>query len=197
MNIAEAFFDESGTNDDEKNLCLGGYLFTVEASAAFDSEWRDMLQRFDLQFFHMREFRQKDKGVFQHLSFEQREASLEEAIKIIEKHAICGFAFSVEKQAFGAVAQGSPWSKEYSFLANQTFYGIEETFRNSAAGAVNYVFEQGAEGWGEAESVYKEAKARPELEAKYRLGQFRRETKESAVQLQAADLLVWSTLRDR
>jgi hypothetical protein len=197
MTFAEAFFDESGTNDDEKNLCLGGYVFTVEASAAFEAGWRDMLQRYGLRYFHMREFRQKDKGVFQHLSLEQREASLQEAITIIEKHATCGFAFSVEKRAFGDVALDSPWSKEYSFLANQTFYGIEETFRSSAAGAVNYVFEQGAEGWGEAEAVYKQAKARPGLEAKYRLGQFRRETKESAVQLQAADLLVWSTLRSR
>jgi hypothetical protein len=197
MNIAEAFFDESGTNDDEKNLCLGGYVFTVAASAAFEAEWREMLQRYGLQYFHMREFRQKDKGVFQHLSSEQRDASLQEAIKIIEKHATCGLAFSVEKQALGDVAEGSPWSKEYSFLANQTFYGIEETFRSSAAGTVNYVFEHGAEGWGQAESVYNEAKGRPDLEAKYRLGQFRRETKESAVQLQAADLLVWSTLRAR
>jgi hypothetical protein len=62
---------------------------------------------------------------------------------------------------------------------------------------VNYVFEQGAEGWGEAERMFRDTKRHPDLEAKYRLGEFRRETKEGAVQLQAADLLVWSTRRDR
>lgn len=197
MVIAEAFFDESGTNDDDKNLCLGGYVFKGEAADAFEAEWRDMLQRYGLRYFHMREFRQQGKGVFGHLSAEQREASLQEAIKIIEKHTTCGFAFSIGKECFDYVAHGSPWTKEYSFLANQTFYGIEETFRYSDAGLVNYVFEQGAEGWGEAEALFKETKKQLSLETKYRLGEFRRETKEGAVQLQAADLLVWSTLRDR
>lgn len=197
MVIAEAFFDESGTNDDAKNLCLGGYVFEVEASAAFAAEWTEMLQSFGLEYFHMREFRQDGKGVFKHLTVDQRNASLDEAIKIIEKHATCGFAFSIDKEHFGYVAEGSPWTREYSFLVNQTFYGIEESFRGRDTGSVNYVFENGAEGWGEAEKVFKEAKKSPELETKYRLGEFRRETKQGAVQLQAADLLVWSTLRER
>ncbi|WP_027477317.1 DUF3800 domain-containing protein [Curvibacter gracilis] len=197
MVIAEAFFDESGTNDDAKNLCIGGYVFEGESSAAFEAEWKRMLQRFDLPYFHMREFRQDGKGVFKHLSVDLRKASLDEAIKIIEKHATCGFAFSVDKEHFGNVVAGSPWTREYSFLVNQTFYGIEDRFRGRDAGSVNYVFENGAEGWGEAEKVFKETKKQPELEAKYRLGEFRRETKDGAVQLQAADLLVWSTLRER
>lgn len=197
MVIAEAFFDESGTNDDDQNLCLGGYVFEGAASVAFEVEWKEMLGRYGLKYFHMREFRQQGKGVFKHLSNEERQASLDEGIKTIEKYATCGFAFSIDKDHFGDVAEGSPWKREYAFLANQTFYGIEETFKGREAGAVNYVFESGAEGWGEAEGVFKEAKAQPELEAKYRLGEFRRESKEGAVQLQAADLLVWSTLRDR
>jgi hypothetical protein len=196
MVIAEAFFDESGTNDDDKNLCLGGYVFQVNAVTAFEADWRSMLASYGLQFFHMREFRQQGKGVFRHLTTEQREHALVHAITIIEKHAAFGFAFSIEKAHFDVVAQGSPWSKEYSFLANQTFYGIEQRFKGSEAGVVNYV-ERGAEGWGEAEAVFKDAKKQPTLEAQFRLGEFRRENKEVAVQLQAADLLVWSTLRER
>jgi len=197
MVIAEAFFDESGTNRDDTSLCLGGYVFESEASREFEVEWKEMLGRYGLKYFHMREFRQQGKGVFQHLSEAERQASLDEAIKVIEKHAICGFAFSVDKEHFDTVADGSWWKKEYAFLVNQTFYGIEETFKGREASAVNYVFESGAEGWGEAERVFKEAKKQPNLEATYRLGEFRRESKEGAVQLQAADLLVWSTLRDR
>jgi hypothetical protein len=197
MVIAEAFFDESGTNDDAANLCLAGYVFEEARSAAFEAEWKDMLQRYGLKYFHMREFRQQGKGVYQHLSFDDRQAALDEGIQIIEKHATCGFAFSIDKEHFGVVAEGSPWTREYAFLVNQTFYGIEETFKAHDVGSVNYVFESGAEGWGEAEGVFREVKKVPELEAKFRLGDFRRDTKEGAVQLQAADLLVWSTLRDR
>ena len=197
MVIAQAFFDESGTNDDEKNLCLGGYIFEGNAAGAFDVDWRNMLANYSLQFFHMREFRQQGKGVFGHLTAEQREQALVDAIKIIERHASCGFAFSIAKAHLGVVTQGSPWSKEYSFLANQTFYGIEQWFKGKETGAVSYVFEHGAAGWGEAEAVFKDAKKQPALAAQFRLGEFRRESKEAAVQLQAADLLVWSTLRER
>jgi hypothetical protein len=197
MTIAEAFFDESGTNDDDKNLCLAGYIFEGEAGAAFAEEWRSLLDRYGLPFFHMREFRQQGKGVFRNLSTEQREGSLAEAIEIIQRHAARGFAFSVEKRSFDEVVRNSPWSREYSFLANQTFYGIEQMFEGREAGPVNYIFEHGAQGWGQAEAVFADAKRQPELSAQYRLGEFRRLTKVEAVQLQAADLLVWSTLRDR
>jgi len=197
MVIAEAFFDESGTNDDDRNLCLGGYIFEGDAAARFDADWRALLAAYRLPFFHMREFRQQGKGVFQHLTLEQREQALQEAIEIIGRHAACGFAFSISKAHFDLIAKDSPWSKHYSFLANQTFYGIEHWFKGRGPGAVNYVFEHGAEGWGEAEAVFRQAKKQPNLEAQYRLGEFHRQTKGEAVQLQAADLLVWSTLRER
>lgn len=197
MVIGEAFFDESGTNDDDKNLCLGGYVFVGNAAATFEVEWRAMLAAYGLQRFHMREFRQQNKGVFKHLTAEQREQALLDAIKIIQTHASSGMAFSIDKADLGAITKGSPWSKSYSFLANQTFYGIERLLGGEEAGEVNYVFEHGAEGWGEAEKVFKDAKSEPALAAQFRLGEFHRKVKDEAVQLQAADLLVWSTLRDR
>jgi len=163
MVIGEAFFDESGTNDDDKNLCLGGYVFVGNAAATFEVEWRAMLAAYGLQRFHMREFRQQNKGVFKHLTAEQREQALLDAIKIIQTHASSGMAFSIDKADLGAITKGSPWSKSYSFLANQTFYGIERLLGGEEAGEVNYVFEHGAEGWGEAEKVFKDAKSEPAL----------------------------------
>ncbi|WP_348755715.1 DUF3800 domain-containing protein [uncultured Aquincola sp.] len=196
--LAEAYFDESGTNDDSRNLCLGGYVFEGASIAAFEDDWQEMLRRYELQYFHMREFnQQRGKGVYGHLSTPARQAALGEAIGIIERHALCGFAFSVEKTAFDDIAAGSPWSKQYAFLANQAFYGIEETFKHHGPGSVNYVFEQGAHGWGNAAKVFQEAKAIPALKDKYRLGELRQEPKSGAIHLQAADLLVWSTLRER
>lgn len=197
--LAEAYFDESGTDGASRNLCLGGYVFEGASIAAFEADWKEMLRRYGLQYFHMSEFKQQQpgKGVYGHLDTPTREAALGEAIGIIERHALCGFAFSVEKTAFGEIAAGSPWSKQYAFLANQAFYGIEEAFKHHGAGSVNYVFEHGACGWGEAEQVFKEANSLPALTAKYRLGELRRESKSGAVHLQAADLLAWSTRRER
>lgn len=45
MTIARAFFDESGTHDDETNLCVAGYVFEGEADDVFDAEWRKMLAK--------------------------------------------------------------------------------------------------------------------------------------------------------
>lgn len=62
---------------------------------------------------------------------------------------------------------------------------------------MNFVYEAGAEGWDEALRVFNKAKADPVLEDKLRLGMFEPAGKPEATQLQAADLLAWSWLRER
>lgn len=197
MVIARAFFDESGTHDDEKNLCVAGYVFEGEADHFFDAEWREMLAKYGLPYHHMREFGSQGKGVYQHLSWEDRERSRLEAIAIIRRHASCGFAFSFEKSSLEAIVKDSPWTNAYAFLANQAFYGVEQLLRGRESGLVNYVYEAGAEGWDEALKVFNDAKGDPGLERWLRLGTFASLGKAEATQLQAADLLSWSWLRER
>ena len=197
MTIARAFFDESGTHDDEKNLCVAGYVFEGEADDLFDAEWREMLGKYGLTYHHMREFGSQDKGVYQHLLWEDRESSRHEAIAIIRRHASYGFAFSFEKASLDAIVKDGPWTNAYAFLANQAFYGVEQLLRGRESGLVNYVYEAGAEGWDKALKVFDEAKADPELERWLRLGTFTSAVKADATQLQAADLLSWSWLRER
>ena len=196
MVIARAFFDESGTND-EKNLCVAGYVFKGGADEQFDSEWRKMLAKYGLPYQHMREFKSLDKGVYQHLSREARESSLQEAIAIIGRHALCGFAYSIEKASIAEIVKDSHWTNGYAFLANQAFYGVEQLLRGHEQGLVNFVYEAGAEGWDEALKVFIEAKAVPDLEQRLRLGTFESAGKGDATQLEAADLLSWSWLRER
>ncbi len=197
MVIARAYFDESGTHDGEKNLCVAGYVFEGEANERFDSEWRAMLAKFSLTYHHMREFGSQGEGVYQHLSWEDRESSRQEAIAIIRRYASCGFAFSIEKASLAEVVKNSPWTNGYAFLANQAFYGVEKLLRGREQGLVSFIYEAGAEGWDEALRVFNEAKADPELEQWLRLGTFESVGKADATQLQAADLLSWSWLRER
>lgn len=197
MTIARAFFDESGTNDDEKNLCVAGYVFEGGADEQFDSEWRKMLAKYGLTYHHMREFGSQDKGVYQHLSREDRESSRQEAIAIIGRNASCGFAFSIEKASLAEIVKDSLWTNGYAFLANQAFYGVEQLLRGREQGGVNFFYEAGAEGWDEALKVFNKAKADPELAHWLRLGTFESKGKADATQLQAADLLSWSWLRER
>lgn len=197
MVIARAFFDESGTNGAEKNLCVAGYIFEGGADEQFDSEWRQMLAKYGLAYHHMREFGSSGKGVYKHLSWEDRESSRHEAIAIIQRYASCGFAFSIEKASLAEIVKGSLWTNGYAFLANQPFYGVEQLLRGREQGLVDFVYEAGAEGWDEALRVFNEAKADPELEQRLRLGTFESVGKGDATQLEAADLLSWSWLRER
>lgn len=197
MAIARAFFDESGTHDGEKNLCVAGYVFEGGADEQFDSAWREMLAKYGLAYHHMREFGSQGEGVYQHLSWEDRESSRQEAIAIIRRYASCGFAFSIEKASLAEIVKDSPWTNGYAFLANQAFYGVEQLLRGREQGLVNFIYEAGAEGWDEALRVFNEAKGDPELEQWLRLGTFESAGKADATQLQAADLLSWSWLRER
>lgn len=197
MVIARIFFDESGTNAAERNLCVAGYIFEGEAAVPFDTEWRAMLAKYGLQYHHMREFGSKDEGAYRHLAWEDRERSRADAIAVIRQHAACGFAFSIEKASVEAIIKDSPWTNAYAFLANQAFYGVETWLRRREAGLVDYVYEAGALGWDEALKVFDDAKAIPELEQQLRLGTFVCLGKNDATPLQAADLLAWSWLRER
>ena len=197
MVIARAFFDESGTNCEEMNLCVAGYVFEGDADDMFDAEWRQMLAKYELTYHHMREFGSQGTGVYQRLSWEDRERSRQDAIAVIRRHASCGFVFSLEKGSLDTIIRDSPWTSAYAFLANQAFYGVEKWFRGREAGQVGYVYEAGAVGWNEALEVFNQTKADPELAKWLRLGTFTCEGKEGATQLQAADLLAWSWLRER
>lgn len=197
MAIARAFFDESGTHGSEKNLCVAGYVFEGGADEQFDSEWGKMLAKYGLTYHHMREFASSDEGVYKHLSRKDREASLREAIAIIPRYASCGFAFSIEKASQAEIVKDSPWTNGYAFLTHQAFFGVERLLRGREQGLVNFFYEAGAEGWDEALKVFDEVRADPELEYQFRLGTFEAVGKSKATQLQAADLLSWSWLRER
>lgn len=197
MAIARAFFDESGTHGGEKNLCVAGYVFEGGTDEQFDSEWRQMLAKYGLAYHHMREFGSSGEGVYKHLSWKDRETSRQEAIAIIRRYASCGFAFSIEKASLAEIVKDSPWTNGYAFLANQAFYGVEQLLRGREQGLVSFIYEAGAEGWDEALRVFNEARADPELEQRLRLGTFESAGKADATQLQAADLLSWSWLRER
>lgn len=197
MVIARAFFDESGTHGGEKNLCVAGYVFEGGTDEQFDSEWRQMLAKYGLAYHHMREFRSSGEGVYKHLSWEDRETSRLEAIAIIRRYASCGFAFSIEKASLAEIVKDSPWTNGYAFLANQAFYGVGQLLRRRERGLVSFIYEAGAEGWDAALRVFNEAKADPEAEQWLRLGTFESKGKADATQLQAADLLSWSWLRER
>ena len=111
--LAEAYFDASGTHGAAKDLCLCGYIFTKDAALAFDQEWRAMLGRHGLPYFHMKECAHA-AGVFSGLGHDGCDKAAREAIDIIKRHASQGVALSVDKSVGAALRKASPWMDEYS-----------------------------------------------------------------------------------
>ena len=96
MAMVEAYFDASGTHSAAKDLCLAGYIFRKDAALAFDDSWRQMLGKYDLPYFHMKECAHAE-GVFKRLGHEGSDRAAREAIELIKRHASQGIAFSDRK----------------------------------------------------------------------------------------------------
>ena len=132
--LAEAYFDASGTHGAAKDLCLCGYIFTKDAALAFDQEWRAMLGRHGLPYFHMKECAHA-AGVFSGLGHDGCDKAAREAIDIIKRHASQGVALSVDKSVGAALRKASPWMDEYSFIVGQVFFAIRDWAKANQPGA--------------------------------------------------------------
>jgi hypothetical protein len=54
MLMVEGYFDESGDLDDAPGIfCVSGYFVETEAAKRMDAEWCEVLEKYQLGFFHM------------------------------------------------------------------------------------------------------------------------------------------------
>lgn len=197
MALAEAYFDASGTHGEAKDLCLGGYIFQKDAALAFDEEWREMLDRFTLPYFHMKECAHA-KGVFKHLGHDGCDAAAREAIGLIKRHASQGIAFTVDKSIATEIRNGSMWKNEYSFIVGQVFFAIRDWARADASKSpVVCLFERGDEGRGQAIEAAQKILDAPGFREECRISSFAWADKNEETPLQAADMLAWHLNRWR
>lgn len=194
MAKAFAYFDESGTDAKSGVLCVAGYIFLEEKVSAFEAEWKAMLEKYGLPFFHMVDCAH-GTGAFKALTPEQRTEAQKEAIELTKKYASKGIALSIDKTAFPKVGAGSPkiWTKPYTFLCGQVLYGVRDWANETGFdGEIEYVFESGAD--GEVKAVYETVNALLATEAMrkiFRYGRHVHAKKTEALQLQSSDLLAW------
>ena len=194
MAKAFAYFDDSGTDGKSGVLCVAGYIFLEEDIGPFEVEWKVMLEKYGLRFFHAVECAH-GKGDFKALTNEQRSAAQKEAIELTKKYASKGIALSIDKAAFPIIGSGSAkiWTTPYTFLCGQVLYGVRD-WANEAGfeGEIEHVFESGVV--GEVKAVNETINAlltTRETRRIFRYGRHVIATKTDALQLQSADLLAW------
>jgi hypothetical protein len=192
MPRALAYFDESGTDAKSTILCVAGYIFLEENAVAFEVEWKKMLEKYGIPFFHMVDCAH-GTGYFKALSPVHRIEIQKEAIALTKRYASKGIALSIEKSAFPDVGPLKLWSTPYTFLCGQVLYGVQ-LWADEAGfeGEIEYVFEAGAD--GEKKSVAETTNAllsSDDTRKLFRYSKHTHATKTEAVQLQCADLLAW------
>ncbi|OOG43854.1 DUF3800 domain-containing protein [Polaromonas sp. A23] len=189
--MVEAYFDESGTGDESPFLCVAGYIFTKENAAALDSMWREMLNRYELPYFHMSECAH-GVGIYKHLTRQQCIDAATEAIELIKRYASRGIAISLDKSAYPFIPKNGIWNSPYSFLCGQAFYGVRNWANETRfAGDASYFFESGAEDWAQAAKSIEKVMSETVPRNDFRFHTYSSIGKTEATPVQCADLLAW------
>ncbi len=190
-----AYFDASGGPDQHATV-VGGYLATVEEWERFDVDWRLLLAKEDLPYFHMKEFTANRKVFSTGWDNETRRSRfLRQLSEIIAAYVRHSFSWSVVHRAFVAIDKkydlSSRVGNPYCFCARGCAAKIRmwldaQGYRGEP---IEYIFEAGDKGRGILGFVF-ERDNLPMPQFKPKLPPPGRE-KELFTPLQAADFLAW------
>lgn len=190
-----AYFDESGTGDDSPYLCMAGYIFEQDNIIGLEAAWEQMLAKYELPYFHMSECAHHI-GIYSHLTSAQCDSAAREAIELVKTYAAQGIAISMEKAAMRLLPPNGLWENTYSFICGQVLYGVRDWAKKVGfTGDVDYVFESGAHGRGQAAEAMKKVMEIDTEKRQFRLASHAFLEKSQAAGLQCADLLAWHWLK--
>ena len=191
MESVESFFDESGTHDGAKSLCVSGFIFDAKNAASLSDEWKVMLAKYDLPYFHMSECAH-NVGVYKHLSKNECDLSAREAIALIKKYACYLVCNSIEVAQFPRIPTDGLFSTAYTFLCWFSFLSVRHwANQKDYSGPIAYVFEAGADSQGEAGRFLEMIGKEPILKQQYRYKSHGFIEKATSPPLQCADILAW------
>jgi hypothetical protein len=200
----EAYFDAS-RDGDNKQIVVAGYVSTVEEWEQFEIAWRLTLAKYDLPYFHMREFTASQKA-FKHSKWKSeiyRAGFLSDLALIIRSWTAASVACAMKQALFDRYNEtydlGGRFNP-YSICGRDCAAQVRAYIRKDVKSElpITYILDQGDEGRGflmkEMEAsglpppVFKRSRPypkHPELD----------KSDPPRVQLQACDLSAWELRR--
>ena len=155
-NTLTCYFDAS--YDQPRTVTVvSGWIGGVHAWERFDTDWKILLAKHELPYFHMREFAHS-RGAFEHGwkgEENKRALFLSRAVDIIGTCALQGVACIVDHVAFEKVSKAFPKlvaiaGNPYSLAGRDCVAHANTYLKKDQRGlSVSYVFEAGDEGKGE------------------------------------------------
>lgn len=147
------YFDASGGKDAEITS-VAGWMATIGEWEHFETDWRILLAKYDLPYFHMKEFAHST-GPFKDWKGEdnKRQNFMRLAVDVIRSRVHWGVACGVEHDVFKKVNAeyrlAEAVGNEYSFAARDCMAQANKWVRKVQTGIqVNYVFDEGDRGAG-------------------------------------------------
>jgi hypothetical protein len=148
----EAYCDETESSAEGKPLLLlAGYVGDVETWQKFTSQWQEqILERYQIPFFHAKELRSGNNRFYKHLSIHKRQALLDEAIDIISnvgiESTVVVFLRPSDWKAVTTPEERSIWGSAYRIAAEYLLIGFGRAIGSTEFGnepALNIFVEDG------------------------------------------------------
>jgi hypothetical protein len=199
---AQAYFDESGSHNGSRILCVAGYIFRKSEAIKLGHEWRKVLRWKKLPYFHMVDCAHGN-GPFANLTKPERIEVQTKLIEAIKKYAIQGIAVTVDPIEYATFQKRlpfEPWLYEnaYSFCAQAIMTGVSVFIeKNPAVGSMAYFFEAGHKSRPQAHEIMQRMFAQQRLKDQFRYVGHAFVEKAKSPAVQAADLLAWQWYTDR
>jgi len=186
----EAYFDESGTHDGAHVLCVAGYLFESEACLRLDLAWKEMLEKYNLPHFHMKDCA-PNKGVFSHLTMDECDRAEREAIALIHKHALFGSAITVNEPEYNTWAARRELGSAYKYCCWLSIKSMKVWLdQNNIGGDISYFFEAGCEHSAETSELLDVISSSDELSREHRYNSHSF-VKKKTRPVQTPDIFAW------
>lgn len=186
----EAYFDES-YGPDSPYLCVAGYLFESERAKALEVEWRKLLLKYSLPFFHMCDCAHGNKP-FHALSDKQRVSAQTEAMELVKAHAALGIAVSIDEEHYRAPYDSPLVENPYSFGCLQAMISVQNwAEETNYGGEIAYFFEAGHKHQIEANRFMDRVFREPLLRDRFRYAGHAFVPKVSSGAIQCADIIAW------
>lgn len=197
VQMVEAYFDESGTHSGSQVLCVAGYIFEKNKCTELDKELMCILEKYKLPYFRMSSCAHGTKPL--NALFPLERIDCETAIiSAIHKHAIRGFAVTVEPEKYDSiVTERRHFGSPYSFCARTCLTAVASWIKEADyKGDVAYFFASGHKSQSESNRIMDEVFAVPFLKVKYHYVAHTFADMRVVRPLQASDLLAWQWYTD-
>lgn len=198
--VLETYLDDSGTHVQSPIIVVGGIAATRHNWETFDVHWKALLDCWNIEFFHMADFKSR-QGPYSDWSDSERYERLNALLSLISKHTIVAVWAAVPREVYEKVIPDKLKARinPYHIAAIACFTRLNGILRNEMGDRnvqAAYVYEELGKGSGPILEAYLGIKAVPRLLEEMHMLSLAYQPKKRFRPLQAADILAYEVWKD-